>query len=439
MITQPPAHTSPPQLLIEVNDDRLGRLGYLAIDRAVQSRASGGVRFSADVSPAEVASLARAMTYKWALLNVPMGGAKAGIVVTPEQLNCDRNALMEAFGRAIAPLVRQQVYYPGIDLGTTLDDLRAIMRGAGRPLPEQQIDGSRCTGLTVFEAIRQVSRFNGLSLTGLRVGMEGFGKVASVVAELLARAGAKLVAVSTIAGAIVSEEGLDVSRLSSLKGEHGDRLVMHYPGARVMAPEALFGQSVDVLVPGARPWAIRADNVDEVQTRFVVPISNVPITPDAEQTLIARGIMVVPDFLANCGGILASAMLSDGFDLDDAHRVVEGPFAAMVMGILRSACQRGQTVGNTARAVAWQRHLELNGLATVQAGRFEQFQRAWREAGVGGIQRRLAWRIYHYWPGLHETIRRSATDRFAELTFGVTLSQLSRPMAPRPDKEGQKA
>ena len=181
-----------PNLFIEVADGALGRLGYVVIDRAVNGTTSGGVRFAPDVSAAELADLARSMTYKWAFLNVPMGGAKAGIFADPDQLGCERAVLMEAFGRAIGPLVRRQVYYPGVDMGTSLEDLRAIMRGAGRPLVEQQIDGSFCTALTVFETIRQVASFNHVELTGLRVAIEGFGKVGSALAELLAQAGAQL-------------------------------------------------------------------------------------------------------------------------------------------------------------------------------------------------------------------------------------------------------
>ncbi|MEK7328717.1 MAG: Glu/Leu/Phe/Val dehydrogenase dimerization domain-containing protein, partial [Chloroflexota bacterium] len=175
--TKPPSPVSPPQLVVDVFDEPFGKLGYVVIDRPVQGIASGGVRFAPDVSVDELAGLARSMTYKWAFLNVPLGGAKSGIFADPSQLGCDRATLMEAFGRSIAPLVRQHVYYPGVDLGTTLDDLRAIMRGVGQPLPEKQIDGSFCTALTVFEAIRQTIKFNGLKLANLRVAVEGFGKV----------------------------------------------------------------------------------------------------------------------------------------------------------------------------------------------------------------------------------------------------------------------
>jgi glutamate dehydrogenase (NAD(P)+) len=411
---------SPPHLIIQVSDEVLGKLGCVVVDRPVQGMASGGVRFAPDVSPDELAILARSMTYKWAFLNVPMGGAKAGIWADPHQLGCDRVTVMEAFGRSIAPLVRQQVYYPGVDLGTTLDDLRAIMRGAGRPLLGQQIDGSFCTGLTVFETIRQVVHFNKLELNGLRVAIEGLGKVASTVTELLAQAGAKLVAVSTVEGAIIAEGGLDVSRLLSLKEQYGDLLVHQYLNLQPVTRDALFTQPVDLLVPGARPQAIHAGNADQVQVKLIVPISNAPMTPDAERILSARGIVIMPDFVANCGGVLASNMLSGGFAVKDVRRVVETSFAELVTGVLQRARQEGRPVNEIARALAWQNHRELNKSATASPSKIARVSSALKSQGWRGIWRRLAWRAHQRWPHLNGSIRHAAADRFAEMTLDTT-------------------
>lgn len=417
-------HTRAPQLIVTVSDDRWGRLGYVVIDRPVFGRASGGVRFAPEVSVDELTGLAQAMTYKWAVLNVPMGGAKAGITASPETLNCSRPALMEAFGRGLTALVQQHVYYPGIDLGTTLDDLRAIMRGAGRPLPDQQIDGSYCTALTVFETIRQVMKFHAQPLSGLKVALEGFGKVGSVLAELLASTGAILVAVSTAEGAVYHPNGLDVTRLLALKQMHGDQLVAHCPEAQTMASEAIFALPVDLAVPGARPWVIRDENVAQVQARFIVPISNIPVTPEAEAFLIEHGQIVIPDFLANCGGILASNMLSNGFNLEEAREVVTGVFAQVVAGILQRARASGQSVSDTARAVAWARHLALTDSSAPQAGRLERVQQLWREEAWAGVWTRLAWRLYRRWPNLSPEVRRAALRRFANTSLGVTRRQI---------------
>lgn len=418
---------SPPRLRIEVIDERLGRLGFVVVDRSVRGMAAGGVRFAPDVTPDELARLARSMTYKWAFLNTPLGGAKAGICADPQRLDCDRATLMEAFGRCIAPLVRGQVYLPGIDLGTTLDDLRAIMRGARLPLPEAQIDGAYCTGLTVFEAVRQVSRFSQRPLNGLRVALEGFGKVASVVAELLAQAGASLVAVSTVEGAIAADDGLDVRTLLDLKQAHGDALVHHYPGARPIALESLFTCQADVLIPGARPQVIHAGNADRIQARVIVPIANAPLTPDAGRALAARGVVIVPDFVANCGGILASSVFSAHFDADDARGLIETTFAQTVAGMLARAQREGRSIGDVARAVAWQNHCQLNQTIVATPGRLSRASRLLREHDWNGVWRRVAWRAYHRWPPLKRLTRRAAVARFAELGLGVTLKRIESP------------
>lgn len=416
---------SPPQLIITVLDETFGKLGYVVIDRPVRGMVAGGVRFAADVSPNELTSLARSMTYKWAFLNVPMGGAKAGICADPEQLGCERAAIMEAFGRTIAPLVQRQLYHPGLDIGTTLDDLQAIMHGAGQPLVGQQIDGTVSTALTVFETIRQTVRFKGLELAGLRVALEGFGKVGSALAPMLAEAGAKLIALSTIEGAIVNQAGLDVAQLLALKQQHGDQLVHYYPGSGAIAGSALFTQSVDLLIPGARPAVIHAENAAQIQASLIVPISNAPITSQAESMLLARGITVIPDFVANCGGILASSELSAGFNLADVRRVVEKTFAQVVVGILEKAQREGRPAGEIARALAWQNHQELNEPRAIPAGKLSRLATAIKAQGVKGLSGRFAWRIHQRWPHTIDTIHQAAADRFTEWGLGVTLQRVT--------------
>jgi glutamate dehydrogenase (NAD(P)+) len=415
---------SPPNLIIEVFDEALGKLGYVVIDRLVRGSAAGGVRFKHGTSPNELANLIRSKTYNYAFLNVSLGGAKASIVVDPHELGCDRVTLMEAFGRSIAPLVHQRVYYPGTNMGTVLDDLRAIMRGVGLPLAAEPINHSFFTGLTVFETIRQMARFCSLDLTNLRVAIEGFGKVGSVVAQLLAQAGARLIALSTSRGALVAEGGLDVSRLLSLKQQYGGQLVHQYSGAHLMEREALLTQHVDLLVPGAQAHVIHAGNADQVQAKFIVPIAYAPMTPEAEQMLVARGVVVMPDFVANCGGVLAPDMRGVGFDEEDVQHVIEVTFAEVVTGILQKAHREGRPVVEVARRLAWQNYCELNESAPTSSNRIGRLSQVLRSQGLSGVWRRLAWRVYRRWPRLNGAIRRAALDRYVELTLGAMLARV---------------
>ena len=419
------ADNSPPNLVITISDAELGEIGYLVIDRTVNGSASGGIRFTPDVSIEELSSLAMAMTYKWAFINVPMGGAKAGIFADPENLNCDRAELMEAFGRGIKALVAKDVYFPGIDLGTTLDDLYAIMNGAGRPLVGEQIDGSYNTALTVFETIRQVVRFSNREMSGVRVAMEGFGKVASAVGELLDDAGATIVAISTIDGMIKSESGLDVNVLLKLKDQYGDQLVHHYPGTEIESPENLYSLEVDLLIPGARPRVINEENVEQIKAAWIIPISNAPTTPGAELRLDEKGVLFIPDFVSNCGGILSSAMRGDNFDLEDVRHLVSTTFADLVFTLLQESDRRGESFRNFVRSVTWQNHLVLSDPNTRPVGMRKRLPQLIKNKDWKGVKGRIGYRIHRRNPQANGVIRQSALDRYAELTLGSLINLLN--------------
>lgn len=413
-----------PNLTISIADAELGEIGYLVIDRTVNGSASGGIRFTPDVSIEELSSLAMAMTYKWAFLNVPMGGAKAGIFAEPETLGCERSELMAAFGRGMKSLVEKGVYFPGIDLGTTLDDLYAIMEGAGQPLVGEQIDGSFATALTVFETIRQVVKYSGKELSGVRVGLEGFGKVASAVAELLVDAGAKVVAVSTIEGMITSDDGLDVGELLILKNKFGDQLVHHVVPGEVKPTEEMYSLDVDLLVPGARPGVIHAGNVDQIRSKWIVPIANAPVTLEAEQRLDEMGIVYIPDFVANCGGILSSAMRGDHFQLDDVRHLVATTFADLVFGLLQESGLREEPFREFVRAVTWQNHLILEDPSAKPPGVGRRLPQLVKERNWTGVRNRVSYRIHSRNPQANGLIHASALDRYAELTLGSMLNLL---------------
>ncbi len=415
---------SPPNLVITIADADLGEIGYLVVDRTVNGSASGGIRFTPDVSIEELSSLAMAMTYKWAFLNVPMGGAKAGIFAVPEELNCERTDLMEAFGRGLKSLVAKGVYFPGIDLGTTLEDLYSIMEGAGKPLVGEQIDGSYATALTVFETARQVVRYSNRELSGVRVGIEGFGKVASAVAELLAESGATIVGVSTIEGMISSGNGLDVQKLLSLKNEFGDNLVHQYPAGQVEAPENLYSLDVDLLIPGARPRVINEKNVNQIEAKWIVPIANAPATWEAEKSLDEMGILFIPDFVANCGGILSSAMRGDNFDLEDVRYLVETTFAELVFALLQESELRGESFREFVRAVTWQNHLILSDPSKGYSGMRKRLPQLIKDKDWHGVRSRIGYHIHRRNPKSNGVIHQSALDRYAELTLGSMINLL---------------
>ena len=419
-----PQMSDQPHNVYRLSDDALGEIGYVVIDRAINGSAAGGIRFSPDVTVDEVARLARVMTLKWGFLNMPMGGGKAGINADLDHLGVDRSVLMRAFGRSIAPLVKEKIFFPGIDLGTTFDDLVEIMLAAGTPLKGDHIDGSLCTALTVFETIKQILKSSGLRFQGLSFAVEGFGKVGSKLAELLCNQGATLVGLSTLCGALYSEKGLDLSKLLVLKGQYGDHLIFHYQAAEILSLESLIEKPVDLLVPGARPDTINDSNVERVSAKLIVPIANLPITNSAEEKLLGRGIIVVPDFVANCGGILASSMHGIGFNLSDAQYLIQNIFSLVILEILQISKLQHKSIRSTAEAVAWQNHKSFLQDRNNPEKLIKRLAFLIKSSGFSGFYRRVAWRIYNRFPSISGPLRKAAIGRYGEMGLDVTLKRL---------------
>lgn len=292
-----------------VRDDQV--LGYVVIDSFIGQRATGGLRMLTDVNEAEIRDLARAMTLKHGFLGIPRGGAKAGVRGDPEAPEAERRQRLSEFARAIAPLLRHRIYAPATDMGTTNADIRFVLESAGMRVPRRErhnIQSGPYTAHSVFVAMQRAARHLGLNLSACRVAIEGFGKVGAPLACLAHAAGARVVAISTSHGALYDPRGLDVPRLIELAAQFGSRVVEMYRDAERLDCAALLELPVEILAPCARGNSIRAENAARVAARVICPGANNPLTPDAERALFARGVLCVPDFVANCGGVLGSIM-----------------------------------------------------------------------------------------------------------------------------------
>jgi glutamate dehydrogenase (NAD(P)+) len=281
------------------------------------------------------------MTYKYLMLEVRCGGAKAGVWCDPIQQN--RQAVWAAFLSALRPLIERRVYLPGTDMGTTEDDFQPLHTDGARArsggLLTQVVDGlpleDQLTGFGVVESLRVAAEFFGISLTDATVAIEGFGKVGGGAARFCSRAGARVVAVSTVAGTRYHPQGLDVEQLFALRRLHGDDCVRCYSDGQLLSPGRLFSLPVDVLIPGARPDAITPRNVERVQARLIVPGANIPFTETVADRLSARGVGVVPDFVANGGGVLAALADMQGLSAEAAFASVRSRIAAITTLVLQ--------------------------------------------------------------------------------------------------------
>jgi glutamate dehydrogenase (NAD(P)+) len=285
--------------VIELSDDSSGLEAYVVIDHELFPVSAGGTRMLSDVHLHEVARLARAMTWKFAALRVPYAGAKAGI----RFVRGDRAAVVAAYRRALEPY--RDVFLTGLDMGTFPADFLADSAGPP-PIWARTHEGlgmdDLATGHGVKAAAETALAHVGRTLEGATVAIEGFGKVGAGTARACVRAGARLVGVSTVDGLLADHDGLDVEALLALRERYGDRLVEH--GQRPARPRGeLFELDCDVLVPGARPDSITLAVAQRLPCAVVAPAANIPYGPGAIEVLHRRGIVAVPDFLANAGGV----------------------------------------------------------------------------------------------------------------------------------------
>ena len=285
--------------MLKIHEPGVGLEAVVVIDHLRFPVSAGGTRMAPGVTEEEVARLARAMTWKFAVYELPVAGAKGGIDYDG---GGGREAMLAAYKDAIRPL--GGIFLTGPDMGTSADDF--LPEDGERPMWARTFRGRNmddlATGKGVAAAARVALERRGAGLGGATVAIEGFGKAGSGSAIAFAEAGARVVAVSTVAGALVDEAGLDVDLLLALRDEHGDHFVRVGPDRRERR-EAVFATPCDVLVPGARTHVITPKLAGSLRCTVVCPAANAPFADGATDVLHRRGILAVPDFVANAGGV----------------------------------------------------------------------------------------------------------------------------------------
>jgi len=306
-----------PEKVVCVSDRRTGMRGVLVIDNTARGMGKGGTRMSPTVSTTEVMRLARNMTWKWAGVDLFYGGAKAGIRADPH--TSDKEQVLRAFARALHNEVPKE-YVFGLDVGLTEDDAAILEdeiggRGGavGTPyalggLPYDQLG---VTGYGVAETVDAAAQYIGRDTASLTVSIQGFGAVGAATARRLADLGATIVAISTSQGGLHNPDGLDVEQLLKERDRHGDALVNHYSAAKPIACGEEITVPADVLVPAALQDVIDDHMARALPAAIVVEGANLPSSPSAQEILRERGVLVVPDFIANAGGVVAAAVAMD--------------------------------------------------------------------------------------------------------------------------------
>ncbi|HUQ17319.1 MAG TPA: Glu/Leu/Phe/Val dehydrogenase [Candidatus Saccharimonadales bacterium] len=295
--------------------------GYRVQHSTGRGPGKGGIRFHPSVSLDEVQGLAMLMTWKCAVLDLPLGGAKGGVAVDPKKLSQPEiQRLTKRYTAAILPIIGPEQDIPAPDVNTDAQtmawivDTMTMMTGkhspevvTGKPV---ELGGSRgrheATGRGVAFVTLETLRRQGRPIEDARVAIQGFGNVGSIAAKALAAAGCRIVGLSDVSGGYASAAGFDIPLTLDHVRRHPQRLLEGLPGATAITNADLLAMDVDVLIPAALEAQITADNAADVRARIIVEGANGPVTADADRMLGDRGVIIAPDILANAGGVVVS-------------------------------------------------------------------------------------------------------------------------------------
>ena len=357
--------------------------GYRVQHNLSRGPVKGGIRYHPNVDIDEVRALAMWMTWKCALVNIPYGGAKGGVIVNPNQLSLgELERLTRRFATEISILLGPERDIPAPDMGTNAQMMAWIMdtismhRGytvpavvTGKPV---NIGGSLgrvdATGRGVMLMVREIARHLGRDLNGLRVVIQGFGNVGSTAALLLNQSGCTVVGVSDATGGYYRPAGLDIPAMRTFTNRHSFRMLEGYsdPEVERISGAALLELDCDVLIPAAIENQITQQNAERIRARMIIEAANGPTTPVADQILSERGVMVVPDVLANAGGVIVSYFewvqgLQEFFwDERDVNEKLDRIIVGAFNQVWQMATERRLTLRTAAYLLAVQRVADAN-------------------------------------------------------------------------------
>jgi len=349
-----------PEKIIEIHDASIGLNAILVLDNLALGPAKGGIRMTPTVDVEEVFRLARTMTWKTSIAGLPFGGGKSGIIFDAKAHPEKKKDLMIAFGKALRNIA-PKMYIAAPDVNTAENEMRWFVEGngslkstTGKPkdlggLPHEL--GS--TGFGVAHAAAIAAKYKRMPLDDVTFAVEGFGNVGVFVAKFLTEWGAKLVAVSDSKGCMYNTEGIDFAKMSEVKKNTGS--VINYSPGEKLPNQKIFELPVDILIPAALPDVITPNNVNSVNAKIVVEGGNIVMAESEEQRLHERGVLVVPDFVANAGGVISSYSEYRGYDEQKMFSLVEKKIKKNTRLVLKDAKNKGWKPRDAALEIAKKR------------------------------------------------------------------------------------
>jgi glutamate dehydrogenase (NAD(P)+) len=355
-----------PEKILQVYDPKTGMKGILIIDNTTLGPGKGGIRMTPTVTTDEVFRLARTMTWKCALAKIPFGGAKSGIIANPKQMTEEKKMdLIRAFSKAIKNLC-PSLYVAAPDINTGEKEMAVFAKengslksATGKPSTLCVKPGVKCgipheygsTALGVVQAAFTAANYTqNIDVDTATAAVEGFGNVGSYVVDYLSQIGVKVVAVSDSKGCIYNPDGLDYSKLLDVKTKTGS--VINYRPGKILKNMELFELSVDFLIPAALPDVINAYNVERIKAKMVVEAANLPIRPDVEKLLSDSGVMVIPDILANAGGVISSYAEYRGYNPKRMLELVQRKITQNTINVIETALAKNIGIREAAMGIA---------------------------------------------------------------------------------------
>lgn len=332
-----------PEKIVYIYEPRCNLRGIVVIDNSSIGPAIGGIRMTPTVNTREVFRLARAMTWKNALAGIPHGGGKSGIIADPRTLTpAQKETLIRQFARGIESLNQ---YIPGPDMGTdetamawVRDEIRRSV-GLSTVLGGIPLDQVGATGFGLAVCAEIAQEYSALDLKGATVSIQGFGNVGRHAARYLTdpKRGAIVVAATDLPGTVYNPKGLDVEELSRLMKSGRPLTDYNAPGTQILTGDQFIDLDVDIFVPAAQPDVIDEQNAARLRCKLMLQGANIPCSDAAEDILHRRGIVCVPDFVANAGGVICGSVEYHGGTKTAAFQEIEEKMKENTRAVLEKA------------------------------------------------------------------------------------------------------
>lgn len=359
-----------PEYIVKVFDPSIGMGGFLVIDNTVLGPGKGGIRMTPDVTEEEIWRLARTMTWKNALAGIPFGGAKAGIV-WPGRSDELKKKYIQSFARAIK-LFTPKKYIAGPDVNTGEKEMQWFVKATGnwRTATGKPANlcmkifgklGEKCgiphefgsTGFGVAQVVAETAKVLNMDIHGARVAIHGFGNVGTFTYTYLRGMGATVVAIADRSGAIFSEMGLDDREIQ--KVIKNKQLISECHGCRRVSGKEFWRIPVDFLIPASVTDVINETNKNDIRAKAIVEAGNIPMTENIEAELSRKGILIVPDFVANAGGVISSYAEYRGYNPKRMFDLVERKIKSSARLVLEQSMKLRKNPREVALAIAKER------------------------------------------------------------------------------------